>query len=78
MHDDWTDAEDLDLRGLKCPLPAMKTSKALKGMIKGARIVVRATDPMSAIDIPHAVAGAGGRVEAFVREGRELTFRIER
>ncbi len=43
----------LDLRGLNCPLPVMKTRKHLKRMAKGEQLVVKATDPMSAIDIPH-------------------------
>ena len=77
-NEDWRGAGELDLRGLKCPLPAMKASKALAGMSSGARLVVLATDPMSAIDIPHAVRGAGGRLVSQARDGRVLVFRIER
>ncbi|WP_189436172.1 sulfurtransferase TusA family protein [Pseudovibrio japonicus] len=47
------DTDILDLRGLNCPLPVMKTRKHLKRMAKGMQLVVKATDPMSAIDIPH-------------------------
>ncbi len=43
----------LDLRGLKCPLPVLRTRKALAQMGAGAEIRVTSTDPMSAIDIPH-------------------------
>lgn len=43
----------LDLKGLKCPLPALKTRKALSGMNAGEEIAVTCTDPMAAIDIPH-------------------------
>jgi tRNA 2-thiouridine synthesizing protein A len=43
----------LDLRGLKCPLPALRTRKALRGLPAGAVITVECTDPLSAIDIPH-------------------------
>jgi tRNA 2-thiouridine synthesizing protein A len=78
MDDHWTDVEELDLRGLKCPLPALKTRKALARIAKGERLLVRATDPMSAIDIPHVVADVGGRVVSLVRDGRLLAFRIER
>ncbi len=74
----WAEAGELDLRGLKCPLPAMKTIRALARMDAGGRLVVRATDPMSAIDIPHAVASAGGRVVSHDRDGRVLTFQIVR
>ncbi len=66
----------LDLRGLKCPLPAMRTAKALKTMARGAELVVVATDPMAAIDIPHAVNQHGGRLAAMERDGEVMTFRI--
>lgn len=68
--------EILDLRGLKCPLPAMKTHGAVVRLPPGGALVVLATDPMSAIDVPHAVAKAGGRVTSGTREGAVLTFAI--
>ncbi|TJV47644.1 MAG: response regulator SirA, partial [Mesorhizobium sp.] len=40
----------LDLTGLKCPLPALKTRKALSGISPGERLEVRCTDPLAAID----------------------------
>ncbi|MTI18389.1 sulfurtransferase TusA family protein [Rhodobacteraceae bacterium RKSG542] len=43
----------LDLIGLNCPLPVMKTRKKLAQLGEGAVLTVVATDPMSAIDIPH-------------------------
>ncbi|KAA1179319.1 response regulator SirA [Rhizobium tropici] len=42
-----------DLRGLKCPYPAIKTEKRLRGMESGATLTVETTDPLAAIDIPH-------------------------
>jgi tRNA 2-thiouridine synthesizing protein A len=52
----------LDLRGLKCPLPALHTRRALASLPDCGLLRVLATDPMSVIDIPHAVSQAGGRV----------------
>jgi tRNA 2-thiouridine synthesizing protein A len=49
----------LDLKGLKCPLPALKARKALKGLAPGASIAVLCTDPMAAIDIPNLIREAG-------------------
>ena len=43
----------LDLRGLKCPYPVLKTENRLSGMPSGALLEVVTTDPLSAIDIPH-------------------------
>lgn len=43
----------LDARGYNCPIPVLKTRKALQGMEPGEKITVTATDPASYIDIPH-------------------------
>jgi tRNA 2-thiouridine synthesizing protein A len=45
--------EELDLRGLKCPLPAMLARKHLAGIPAGASVWVLASDPLSTVDIPH-------------------------
>ncbi|NVK34694.1 MAG: sulfurtransferase TusA family protein [Rhodobacteraceae bacterium] len=43
----------LDLRGLKCPLPVLKTRKALSKLVSGDQLIVLTTDPMSTLDLPH-------------------------
>lgn len=68
----------LDLRGLKCPLPALKTRKALARVAGGDLLVVTCTDPMAAIDIPNLVRETGDSLEAQEREDRLLVFRIRR
>lgn len=42
-----------DLKGLKCPLPVLKTRKRLADMARGAELIVETTDPLAVIDIPH-------------------------
>ncbi|KQV73289.1 sulfurtransferase TusA family protein [Rhizobium sp. Root1220] len=42
-----------DLRGLKCPLPVLKTRRKLSSLPSGATIRVETTDPLAGIDIPH-------------------------
>jgi len=42
----------LDLTGLKCPLPALKTRKALKGLKPGDVLEVSCTDPLSVSTFP--------------------------
>ena len=58
MHFD----RELDVQGLKCPLPILRTKKALSEMPSGALLRVLATDP-----------GAARDFEAFARQtGNEL------
>jgi tRNA 2-thiouridine synthesizing protein A len=68
----------LDLSGLKCPLPALKTRKALKSLAPGECLEVRCTDPLAAIDIPHLVGLTGDKLEAVERGERDIVFRIEK
>jgi tRNA 2-thiouridine synthesizing protein A len=51
--------ETLDLRGLKCPLPAMLAKRALAKLASGVRLTVLADDPMAVVDIPHMCHGEG-------------------
>ena len=71
-------AQILDLRGLKCPLPALKTRKALKALAPGARLVVECTDPLAAIDIPALLSETGDVLEGQESSGGAQLFRIRR
>ncbi|NSY71029.1 sulfurtransferase TusA family protein [Agrobacterium tumefaciens] len=42
-----------DLRGLKCPLPVLRSRKKLSGLQAGDVLVVETTDPLAVIDIAH-------------------------
>ena len=68
----------LALRGLNCPLPVLRTKKALAALAPGTRVVVEATDPMSAIDIPHFCGEAGHRLVERQAAGGLYRFTIER
>ena len=43
----------LDLRGLKCPLPVLKTRRHMRDLATGTLIRIETTDPLAVIDIPH-------------------------
>ena len=68
----------LDLKGLKCPLPALKARKRLTSMSDGDILEVHCTDPMSAIDIPHMVHELGSIVISQSVTVETWTFRIRR
>lgn len=68
----------LDLTGLKCPLPALKTRKALGRIQPGDRLEVHCTDPLAVIDIPNLISETGDRIENIERDGPQITFLIEK
>ena len=68
----------LDLAGLKCPLPALRTRKALKALTPGDRLEVHCTDPMSAIDIPNLIRETGDKVEIAEHSEHRIVFLIEK
>lgn len=68
----------LDLRGLKCPLPALRVRKALLSAAPGARLLVACTDPLAGIDIPHLVREMGDGLEETRLDGSVLSFAIRK
>ncbi|HET7083973.1 MAG TPA: sulfurtransferase TusA family protein [Rhizomicrobium sp.] len=70
--------ETLDLRGLKCPLPAMLAKKALAKLAAGAALRVLADDPMSVVDIPHMCHGEGHAVDGVVSRDGFHEFRLRK
>lgn len=68
----------LNLRGLKCPLPALRARKALSKMPAGDILIVECTDPLSAIDIPNLMNQTGDVIEQQERGETLLTFRIRK
>jgi tRNA 2-thiouridine synthesizing protein A len=68
----------LDLTGLKCPLPALKTRKALKAITPGDFLEVHCTDPLSVIDIPNLIRETGDKVEITERVASRIVFLIEK
>jgi tRNA 2-thiouridine synthesizing protein A len=68
--------ETLDLRGLKCPLPALLAKKALARLPAGAMLTVVADDPMSVVDIPHMCHGEGHAVESVASRDGWSEFRL--
>ncbi|MEO1776882.1 MAG: sulfurtransferase TusA family protein [Pseudomonadota bacterium] len=58
-HDD-----ELDARGLLCPLPVLKTRKRLMAMAPKAVLKVVADDPAARVDVPHFCAEQGHELVA--------------
>jgi tRNA 2-thiouridine synthesizing protein A len=67
-----------NLRGLKCPLPALRTRKLLSQMAAGEALTIECTDPLAAIDIPNLLRETGDTLEGSETADGVLTFRIRK
>ncbi len=64
---DWKTARQLDLTGLKCPMPSLMTAKALRDMAEGTFLAVTVTDALAPLDLRHLCQRDG---HAVVAEGQ--------
>ena len=68
----------MNLRGLKCPLPALRVRKKLSSLKSGDLIVAECTDPLAAIDIPNLLRQTGDTLEHKAEADGVLTFKIRK
>lgn len=66
----------LDLKGLKCPLPVLRTEKLLNRLKRGDLAIVECTDPLSVIDIPNLVRTRGDVLEEHFTRDEIYIFHI--
>ncbi|NSL55375.1 sulfurtransferase TusA family protein [Uliginosibacterium sp. IMCC34675] len=70
---------ELDVRGLKCPLPILRTKKALAGMASGQLLRVLATDPSAKKDFEAFARQTGHELEdQSAADAAEFVFVIRR
>lgn len=67
----------VDARGHRCPTPSLRLQKAVREALPGTRLTLLATDPMARIDVPHLMAGIGGRVLSVGEADGVLTIEVE-
>jgi tRNA 2-thiouridine synthesizing protein A len=70
--------ETLDLRGLKCPLPALYARRALLRSGSGKVVEVVADDPLAYIDIPHMCRQEAIEVMDAARDGDLVRLLLRR
>jgi tRNA 2-thiouridine synthesizing protein A len=55
--------KELDLKGLKCPLPVLRLRRFIRDHLTiGDQVEVSTTDPMSQLDIPHYCNESGQKL----------------
>ena len=70
--------ETLDTKGLNCPLPILKTKKAIKGLESGQTLEVLATDPGSVKDFDAFCKSTGNKLIETGETDGVYTFLIEK
>lgn len=71
-------AQELDARGLNCPLPILRAKKALNGLQQGEILSVRATDPGSVKDFDAFCKQTGNELISSVQDSGEYVFQIRK
>jgi len=69
---------ELDLSGLKCPLPVLRTRKALRNLQPGDLLRVLCTDPLAGIDVPNLIRETGDILEGQQQENATISFLIRK
>jgi tRNA 2-thiouridine synthesizing protein A len=68
----------LDTKGLRCPMPVLKASKALKQMRGDEVLTVLATDPNSVKDFEAFCEATGAELLSSSEAGGVYTFEIRK
>lgn len=68
----------LDLKGLMCPIPVVKISKAIKDVAVGGVIEATASDPGVLADIPAWAKSTGNEMLKTERDGKNIKFWVRR
>ncbi len=71
-------AQELDARGLNCPLPILKAKKAINAINSGEVLKIIATDPGSVKDFEAFAKQTGHDLLETSEAGGEYTFLIKK
>ena len=70
--------KELDARGLKCPLPILRTKKSLSDMTSGQVLRILATDPGSVKDFQAFAKQTGNTLLSSAEAEGEFTFFMQK
>lgn len=73
-----TIARTLDLKGLSCPMPIIKTAKAMKELAPGELLEAYATDPGSVPDFKAWAQATGNPLVESTQEGAIFHFVLKK
>jgi len=70
--------QELDCRGLNCPLPVLKTKKAMDEMAAGDVLKMISTDPGSQNDVTAWAKRTGNEIMSANNEGSDFIYYIKK
>ena len=70
--------QELDARGLNCPLPILRAKKALNQLQSGQTLRIRATDPGAVKDFDAFCKSTGNELVSSEQNGGEYVFQIRK
>ncbi|MDP6533043.1 MAG: sulfurtransferase TusA family protein [Candidatus Marinimicrobia bacterium] len=70
--------QELDCRGLNCPLPVLKTKKAMDEMAAGDVLKMISTDPGSQNDVTAWAKRTGNEIMSANNEGSDFVYYIKK
>lgn len=70
--------QTLDTKGMNCPLPILKTKKAMKDLAPGETLEVLSTDPGSVKDMEAFCKSTGNKLLSSNDNGGVFTYEIEK
>lgn len=66
----------VEARHTRCPVPVLRAARAARGLGPGTEILVRASDPAAAVDLPAWARMRGHTVLAVEEDDDEIRVRV--
>ena len=70
--------QELDCRGLSCPLPVLKTKKTMDKMSTGDVLKMLSTDPGSQNDVTAWTKRTGNKIISLESKGKDFIYYIKK
>ncbi len=70
--------QELDCRGLSCPLPVLKTKKTMDKMSTGDVLKMLSTDPGSQNDVAAWTKRTGNKIISLESKGKDFIYYIKK
>jgi TusA-related sulfurtransferase len=70
--------KELDLRGLFCPIPVLRTREEMDKAEVGDLLIIKADDPAAEEDLKRWASRVGQEIVSVAKEGDEITVSVKK